>query len=92
MAQCYMGLLPSYFLAVQEAQGDLRSLPRYLGLIVLLVFLSLLLVRIVKLLRRTGHHQLWCLLALFPVLNLGALCFFAFKPWPTDKNTVNTGN
>jgi len=52
MVQCYRGLLP--FLAVQEAQVDLRSLPRHFGLFVLLVFLFLLLVPIVKLLRRTG--------------------------------------
>ena len=91
MAQCYMGLLT--FLAVQEAsQYDLRSLPRHFGLIVLLVFLFLLLVPIVKLLRRTGHHPVWCLLAPFSVLNLGALWFFAFKPWPTDKNTANARN
>jgi hypothetical protein len=90
MVQCYMGLLP--FLAVQEAQVDLRSLPRHFGLFVLLVFLFLLLVPIVKLLRRTGHHPVWCILALFPVLNLGALWLFAFKPWPTDKQSANAGN
>jgi hypothetical protein len=89
MVQCYMGLLP--FLAVQEAV-DLRSLPRHFGLFVLLVFLFLLLVPIVKLLRRTAHHPVWCILALFPVLNLGALWLFAFKPWPTDKQSANAGN
>lgn len=90
MAQCYTGLLT--FLAVQEAsQWDLRSLPRHFGLFVLLVFLFLLLVP-VKLLRRTGHHPVWCILTLFPVLNLGALWLFAFKPWPTDKQSANAGN
>ena len=54
------------------------------------VFLFLLLVPVIKLLRRTGHHPLWCLLAILPVANLGALWFFAFKPWPTDKQSTTT--
>jgi Na+/melibiose symporter-like transporter len=56
-----------------------------------LVFI-LVLIPIGKLLSRTGHHSVWCLLALFPVLNLIALWFFAFKPWPTDKLSANIGN
>lgn len=48
-----------------------------------LVFI-LVLIPVGKLLRRTGHHPVWCILALFPVLNLGALWFHAFKPWPID--------
>jgi hypothetical protein len=56
-----------------------------------LVFIFVL-IPVGKLLRRTGHNPVWCILALFPVLNLVALWFFAFKPWPTDKNTANTGN
>ena len=70
------------------AQVDAQSFFSY----VLLVSLFLLLVPVVRLLRRTGHHAAWCLLALFPVLNLIAFWFFAFKPWPTDKKSVNTGN
>lgn len=60
--------------------------------IVLLVSLFLLLVPVVKLLRRTGHHPLWCLFAIFPGLNLIAFWFFAYKPWPTDKKSTNAGN
>jgi hypothetical protein len=55
-----------------------------------LVFI-LVLVPVVRLLRRTGHHAAWCLLAVFPVLNLIAFWFFAFKPWPTDKKAANGG-
>jgi hypothetical protein len=56
------------------------------------LILILVLVPVGKLLRRAGHNPVWCLLALFPVLNLFALWFFAFKPWPTDKKSANTGN
>jgi hypothetical protein len=60
--------------------------------IVLLILLFLLLVPIVKLLRRTGHHPVWCLFAIVPALNLIAFWLFAFKPWPTDKKPTNVGN
>jgi hypothetical protein len=85
MAQWDMRSLPLYFLEAQEAQWDLRSLSYIHLFAVLFVFLFLVLVPVVLLLRRTGHHPVWCILALFPVLNLGALWLFAFKPWPTDK-------
>jgi len=49
------------------------------------VSIFLLLVPVIKVLHRTGHHPLWCLFAIFPGLNLIALWLFAFKPWPTDK-------
>ena len=85
---------------MQEAPAvtwDLRSVfmsaPIHTSVLVLGmlgVFLSLLLVPVIKLLRRTGHHPLWSLLAILPVMNLGALWFFAFKPWPTDKQSPNT--
>jgi len=52
---------------------------------ILCVSLFLFLVPIIKLLRRTGHHPLWSLFAIFPGLNLIAFWFFAFKPWPADK-------
>jgi len=52
---------------------------------ILSVSLFVFLVPVIKLLRRTGHHPLWSLFALFPVLNLIAFWFFAFKPWPTGK-------
>jgi hypothetical protein len=54
-------------------------------LLFLVVFLFLFLPPAEKILRRTGHNSLWCVFALFPVLNLGAFWFFAFKSWPTDK-------
>lgn len=66
-------------------QWDLRSFTTFPVLCVMLgVPLFLFLVPIIKLLRRTGHHALWCLLAIFPVLNLIALWIFAYEPWPTD--------
>jgi hypothetical protein len=60
--------------------------------VVLLVLLFLLLVPVVKLLRRTGHHPVWCLFAIVPGLNLIAFWLFAFKPWPTDEKPTNAGN
>lgn len=72
---------------------DIRSfLPHHSPLFVLLIFLFLFLVPVVKLLRRTGHHPLWSLLAVFPGLNILAFWFFAFKAWPTDKKFTNTAD
>ncbi len=56
------------------------------------LFVILVLLPVIRLLRRTGHNPVWCILALFPVLNIGALWFFAFKPWPTDKKFANAEN
>jgi len=54
-------------------------------LLFLVVFLFLFLPPAGKILQRIGHSPLWCVFALFPVLNLSAFWFFAFKSWPTDK-------
>jgi hypothetical protein len=60
--------------------------------ILLLVCLLPCLFPVVKLLRRTGHHPLWCLLAIFPGVNLIAFWFFAYKAWPIDKpKTIDGG-
>lgn len=67
---------------------DIRSLFTYPVVMMMLgVSLFLFLVPVIKLLRRTGHHPLWSLFAIFPGLNLIALWLFAFKQWPTDKFT-----
>ena len=81
---------------LQEAtQWDLRSLwshfPIYLSA-GLFVFLFLVLVPVVRILRRTGHNPVWCLLTLVPGLNLLALWFLAFKSWPTDTKSTNAVN
>ncbi len=76
---------------MQEAgsQWDLRSLATLpIFLMMAGVILFLFLVPIVKLLRRTGHHAMWCLFAIVPGLNLVAFWVFAFKPWPTDSASV----
>lgn len=91
MAQCHMWP-PLYSLAVQEAPWDIRELHGAVGVVVLLISLILLLVAVVQLLRRTGHNAVWCILALFPVLNIIAFWFFAFKPWPSDKKSGSIGN
>jgi hypothetical protein len=65
---------------------DIRSLFTLpIVMTILGVSIFLLLVPVIKVLHRTGHHPLWCLFAIFPGLNLIALWLFAFKPWPTDK-------
>ncbi len=43
------------------------------------VFLFLFLPPAGKILWRTGHNPLWCVLALFPGLNLGAFWFLAVQ-------------
>ena len=76
-----------------ETSMDFRSLVSYPVIAVVLgVFLLVLLVPVIKLLRRTGHHPQWCLVAIFPGLNAIAFWFFAFKPWLTEKKSANIGN
>jgi len=76
-----------------ETSMDIRSLVSYPVIVVVLgVFLFVLLVPVIKLLRRTGHHPQWCLVAIFPGLNAIAFWFFAFKPWLTEKKSANIGN
>jgi hypothetical protein len=72
---------------MQATSWDIRSLFPHHVVMLLGVFLFLILVPVVKLLRRTGHHPVWCLLTIFPGLNLLAFWFFAFKPWPTDAKS-----
>jgi hypothetical protein len=60
--------------------------------VVLFVFLFFVVVPVVQILRRTGHNPVWCLVALVPGLNFLAFWFLAFKRWPTDKKSANTGN
>ena len=55
----------------------------------LLCFLSILL-PFFKILKRTGHSPVWCILGLFPFLNVVCLWIFAFKPWPIDRGAENT--
>jgi len=80
---------------MQEAQSwDLRSMNPLEEIyahpvLFMVVFLFLFLPPAGKILRRTGHNPLWCVLALFPGLNLGAFWFLAFKSWPTDNKLTN---
>jgi hypothetical protein len=38
-----------------------------------------------RILTRTGHSPLWCLLYFLPLVNLIALWILAFKSWPIDN-------
>ena len=38
-----------------------------------------------RLLQRTGHSAVWCLLYFVPLVNVFALWIFAFESWPIDK-------
>ena len=76
-----------------ETSWDVRSLITFPYVFMMLgAFLLVLLVPIAKLLRRTGHRAIWCLLAILPGLNFIAFWIFAFKPWPTDKTSATRGN
>jgi hypothetical protein len=69
---------------------DVRSLVTVPSFVMMVgVTLFVFLVPIIKLLRRTGHHAFSCLLAVVPRLNFIAFWIFAFKPWPTDRTSVN---
>ena len=72
---------------VPATSWDIRSLVSYPSVLVTMlgIYLFLLLVPVIKLLRRTGHHPLWCLFAIFPGVNVIAFWIFAFKPWPIDR-------
>ena len=66
---------------MQEAgpTWDLRGLTAFPNLLMMAgVSLFVFLVPIVKLLRRTGHHAIWCLFALVLGLNLIAFWMLAF--------------
>jgi len=53
----------------------------------LIIIVTLLLIPIARILRRTGHSRWWCLIAWIPIVNIIALWVLAFVPWPTvDKN------
>jgi len=74
---------------MEAATGwDVRSIFAYgpLGLILPFVAFFLVLVPVAQLLRRTGHNPAWSLLVLLPGVNLIAGWFFAFNPWPMQKN------
>ena len=70
---------------MQEASTgwDLRSLFPY-GPLFTLVLLFIVLVPVIQVLRRTGHHPAWSLLILVPGMNLLGWWFFAFKRWPIE--------
>ena len=63
---------------------DVRSLFSFFPFAIFGASLVLLLIPVIQLLRRTGHHPIWCLLAIVPGLNVLGLWIFAFKSWPTD--------
>jgi len=58
-------------------------------LIPLVIVLTLLLVPVGRILRRTGHSQWWCLIAWIPLVNLVALWVFAFVDWPAVGKKPN---
>lgn len=68
---------------------DVRSFFSFFPFAILSASLVLLLIPVIQLLRRTGHHPIWCLLAIVPGLNVIALWIFAFKSWPTDREQDN---
>jgi hypothetical protein len=56
-----------------------------LAIIMLLSFL----VPTAMILKRTGHHPLWCLLWLFPPAGVAAVWVLAFKAWPIEKKSAS---
>ena len=75
---------------MQQTTWDIRSMHSGVYLLpFLIIFLLVFLVPAGRILRRTGHNSFWCVLALFPVLNVVVLWFFAFKTWPTDKKPIS---
>ena len=75
--------------SVMTEAWDLRSLFSFpIFMMMSAIFLFLFLVPVIRLLLRTGHSAFWCLLALFPGVNVIAFWVFAFKPWATDAKTL----
>ncbi len=54
----------------------------------IVILLVTFLIPIARILRRTGHSPLWCLLWFVPLANVIALWVFAFKPWPVDTRAT----
>ena len=73
----------------QATSWDLRSMISYPSFLVILALFTLFWLAVImvpygKLLKRTGHSPVWCIVFAIPLVNVVALWFFAFKPWPTD--------
>jgi hypothetical protein len=62
------------------------SLWFWTGLIMVVFFLF----PVAKILRRTGHNPLWCLVCLVPFFVYVELWVFAFKGWPSDSKAPDT--
>lgn len=50
---------------------------------------ALLLYPIGRILRRIGLSPFWCVVAIFPLVNLIGLWVLAFVDWPTRSNTTS---
>jgi hypothetical protein len=47
---------------------------------------------IVRILQRAGHSGWWTLIAFVPVLNIVALWYFGFGPWPALNSKIAASN
>jgi membrane protein DedA with SNARE-associated domain len=73
----------------EPMQFDIRSLMSAGFWFAFLLWFVIILIPVVRLLKRTGHHTAWSLLFVIPLVNVIALWIFAFKSWPTDRKPAS---
>jgi hypothetical protein len=49
----------------------------------------LVLIPVARILHRTGHSRLWCLLAVVPLVNMIGIWILAYVRWPGVDKTSN---
>jgi hypothetical protein len=57
-------------------------------LVMLGLVLAIVVVPAWRIISRTGHSGLWCLLMFIPLVNIVALWIFAFVDWPAIDRKV----
>lgn len=44
-----------------------------------------------RIFKKAGYNPAWCLIMLFPVINIAAMAFFAFSVWPIEREPHGPG-
>ena len=58
--------------------------------IIVIVFVFVYLFPAIKIVRKAGYSGWWCILLLFPIVNLIMLWIFAFARWPNLRDQQRT--
>jgi Na+/melibiose symporter-like transporter len=69
---------------VEHVVGLLQDISVWISLAILALIFWV--IPVGRILRRTGHHPLWCLTFVVPLVGYLGLWFLAFKRWPIDNS------